>query len=292
VRDIEAAPAEIRVDLQGGIAVTGSITTRRGRDLLEGAEITLYATTGALRARSNRDGTFRFDDVAPGPARLLATRSGYAKAEQSVRIDAPTQSDRPAELPPLNLEEGGSVEGEVVDGRGDPVSGARVAEGSVPTYLPAGRLPPGIVLTNARGEFKIDDLASGDVMIEAYAPDLGRGRAASVKVEAGRTTRRVRIVLARSESSGLDTTSSGGVAISLEDGSAGVTISGVTAGSEAERAGLAVGDRLLSVDGQSVTSVKDAQGRLFGPVADDVLVELSRGDKKQKLRVSRERVSR
>jgi predicted metalloprotease with PDZ domain len=149
-----------------------------------------------------------------------------------------------------------------------------------------------VVLTNAKGEFKLDDLRSGDLILEAYAPDVGRGRAPSVRVEAGRTTNRVRITIARADSSGLDTTSSGGVAISLDDGPSGVTISSVTAGSEAERAGLAAGDHIVAVDGQAVASVKDAQSRLFGPVADDVVVELSRGDKKQKLRVSRERVHR
>ena len=86
--------------------------------------------------------------------------------------------------------------------------------------------------------------------------------------------------------------SSGGVAISLDDGPAGVGITSVATGSEAERAGLAVGDRILAVDGRAVANVKEAQARLFGPVADDVVVELSRGDQKQKLRVSRERVHR
>jgi hypothetical protein len=292
VRDIDVASSEIRVELAGGIAVTGSVTTRRGRDPLEGADLTLYQTTGALHARSSRDGAFRFEDVAPGPARLRATHPGYAKVEQSVRIDAPTQLDRPAELAAVNLEEGGSVEGEVVDARGEPVSGARVAEGSVPTYLPSGKLPPGVVLTNARGEFRIDDLGAGDVILEAYAPDVGRGRATSIRVEPGRTTNRVRITMSRGESPASDSLSTGGVAISLDDASGAVSISSVTAGSEAERAGLAVGDRILSVDGQAVSTSKEAQSRLFGPVADDVLVELSRGDTKRKLRVAREQVHR
>jgi hypothetical protein len=292
ILDVDAASSEVRVELAGGIALTGSVTTRRGRDPLEGAEVTLIGAAGALHARSNRDGAFRFDDVAPGSLRLSVAHAGYAKLEQPVRIDAPTHADRPAELPAVNLEEGGSVEGEVVDARGDPVSGARVAEGAVPTYLPSGRLPPGVVLTNARGEFKIDDLRTGDVILEAYAPDVGRGRATSIRVEPGRTTSRVRITMARGESHATDNPSTGGVAISLDDGAAGVTISGVTAGSEAERAGLAVGDRILSVDGQAVGNSKEAQNRLFGPVADDVLVELSRGDTKRKLRVMREQVHR
>jgi hypothetical protein len=292
VREVDSAPAELQMPLESGIAVIGTVTTRQGRDPLEGAEVTLYVAGDALHARTNKDGAFHFDDVAPGPARLAARRSGYAKVEQAVHIEAPTRSDRPTSLDPLNLEEGGSVEGEVVDGRGEPVAGARVAEGTVPTYLPAGRLPPGVTLTNARGEFKLDDLSAGDVILEAYAPEVGRGRITSIHVTSGRTTRPVRITLAGKDTTAVDGTSSGGVAVSLEDGASGVTLAGIAPGSEAERAGLLTGDRVVTIDGQAVTNAKDAQNRLFGPVADDVVLEIARGDERRKVRVSREQVHR
>ncbi len=293
VREIEAAPKELRVELKGGNSVTGTVTTRRGRDRLEGAEVTLQVVTGALHARSDRDGVFRFDDVPPGSAHLLATRAGYAKAEQVVKIEPQTHSDRPAALEPLNLEEGGTVEGEVVDARGDPVVGARVGQGSIPTPLPAS-LPAGIVVTNAHGEFKLSDLPEGDVNLEAYAPDLGRGRVSGIRVTAGRTTSRVRISITTQErDQGVDSTSSGDVAITLDDRSAaGVTVGSITPGSEAERSTLEVGDRILRIDGQPVKSAKEARSRLSGPIGNDVVLEIARGEKRHKLVVPRERVQR
>jgi protocatechuate 3,4-dioxygenase beta subunit len=195
IREIDAAPSELRIELNGGVSVTGVVTSRRGRDRVEGAEVTLYTTAGPRRGRSDRDGVYRFDDVPPGSARLCAAHAGYAKTERTVSIESAARPDRPSPLEPLDLEEGGTIEGEVVDARGDPVAGARVAEGTVPTSPTIGKLPPGVVVTNRQGEFKLDDIAGGDVILEAYAPDLSRGRVAGVHVTPGRATGRVRISL-------------------------------------------------------------------------------------------------
>jgi protocatechuate 3,4-dioxygenase beta subunit len=294
ILDLEAAPKELRFELGGGVGVTGLVTTRRGRDPLEGADVALYTAAGPARARTDRAGAYRFDDVAPGAARLVASHAGYATAEQSVTIEPSTRADRPAAIDPLDLAEGASVEGEVVDARGDRVAGARVAQGSVPVYLPNGKLPTGVVVTNRSGEFKIDDLREGDVVLEAYAADVGRGRA-SARVSAGRATR-VRIAIAPlSDSEAVDSTATGGVAVSLDEkarGETGVPVSSVAQGSEAERAGLEPGDRIVAIDGQAVASAKEARARLFGPVGADVVLDIARGDKTQKLRVARERVHR
>ena len=148
-----------------------------------------------------------------------------------------------------------------------------------------------MVLTNREGEFQLGDLPEGDVVLEAYLPDVGRGRA-TVHVVSGRTTSGARIALSGKESpSAIDSTASGGAAVALEDRE-GVVVTSVAAGSEAERAGLRAGDRILAIDGDTVASAKDARGRLFGPVGDDVVIERLRGTEKQKVRMARERVHR
>jgi membrane-associated protease RseP (regulator of RpoE activity) len=197
-------------------------------------------------------------------------------------------------LEPIDLMEGGVVEGQVVDARGDPVAGARVALGPIPQLLPAGKLPPGVVLTDRRGEFKIDDMPEGNVMLEAYAPALGRGRAAAVRVVAGRTTDRVRIAIGAADADPtLESSPPAGVAVSLDDrGGAGVRVVSVANGSEAERAGLVAGDRIVAVDGQRISSAKEARARLSGPAGDDVLVEIVREKENRKLRLPREKLQR
>jgi hypothetical protein len=294
VQEVESLPALLQLKLAGGIRLSGAVTTRRGHDRLEGAEVTLYAPTGPLRARTDRDGTFRLEDAPPGDMRLAVTHAGYAKVEQSVQVEPPSHADRSVVLDPIDLEEGGIVEGMVVDARGDPVAGARVAPGSVPMLLPAANPPAGVVLTNRRGEFKIEDLAEGDVILEAYAPDLGRGHTGGIPVAAGRTTDRVRIAIGVQDTDpGVESSLTAGVAITLDDkGTGGVRVAGVASGSEAERAGLLAGDRIVAVDGQRVSSAKDARTRLLGAAGDDVVIEIARGQGNEKLRFPRERLQR
>jgi C-terminal processing protease CtpA/Prc len=81
--------------------------------------------------------------------------------------------------------------------------------------------------------------------------------------------------------------------VSLDDkGAGGLRVATVASGSEAERAGLLAGDRIVAVDGQRVSSAKEARARLFGPLGDDVVIEILRGQGTQKLRFAREKVQR
>ena len=126
---------------------------------------------------------------------------------------------------------------------------------------------------------------------------MGRARVDGVKVVSGRTTVNLRITLARDE--GPDTAShgpaaSGSVAVTLgeTDEPVEVVVMSVVPGSEAERAGLAPGDVVATVDGAVVSTMEDARAKLSGPVADDVLVGVRRGDRPVTLRVTREAVRR
>jgi C-terminal processing protease CtpA/Prc len=87
---------------------------------------------------------------------------------------------------------------------------------------------------------------------------------------------------------------SGGIAVTLGETSAPpeVVIVSVVDGSEAERAGVASGDVLLGVDGAPVQTMQDARARLSGPIANDVLLAIRRGDSALTLRVAREAVRR
>ena len=63
-------------------------------------------------------------------------------------------------------------------------------------------------------------------------------------------------------------------------------------GREAERAGLLPNDRVAEIAGARVSSITDARARLSGPVHDDVVVKVKRGDRVVSLRVPREAVRR
>jgi membrane-associated protease RseP (regulator of RpoE activity) len=197
-------------------------------------------------------------------------------------------------LPRVELLEEGTVEGIVVDAKGEPVPGARVAEGQVPVYLAVGATPPGVAVDDAHGRFRLGELAEGSITIAAYAADRGRGRAEHVPVIAGRTTDAGRVVLEAPDEKSDESAASGGVAVTLGETSepTEVVVVSVADGSEAERAGLAPNDVIVEIDGASVRSMRAARARLSGPLADDVVIVVHRGSARECFRVPREQVRR
>jgi len=227
--------------------------------------------------------------------RLLVHKSGYAPKE--VRADITGDPDTPVDLGLIELEEGGTVEGEVLDEHEDPVAGAWVSPGRVPSYLPLGPLPLGMSATDRSGRFVLHDLEPGTVPIEAYAPGIGRNAANDIVVRAGETTSDVRIVLTRDEEQSKRPEGAGSLAVTLGErvvrGKPGIYVEHVPAGGEAERSGIEPGDQILAVNGAKVSSMEQARVKLTGPMSEDMVLLLSREpDWRWLLRVSRERLRR
>jgi Carboxypeptidase regulatory-like domain/PDZ domain len=285
----------LRIELAAAERVTGEVLAERGREAIVGAVVTLYTELGARRARTGAAGAFALAELAPGSARLGVRAPGFAPSTRVVMVPD-SGGRRSLVIPPIELAAEGSVEGDVVDDHGDPVAGARVAKDDVPTWLLVGSTPESIAVTDAAGRFALRGLPEGTLTLEAYAPGLGRARTYGVKVASGRTTDGVHVVLApsRDEPSGPDVTASGSVAITLGETAApaAVVVVSVVEGSEAERAGIAPGDVLLEVDGARVAQMPQAREKLSGPIAQDVVLALQRGDRSLTLRVPREAVRR
>ncbi len=284
----------LRVELVVAERATGEIVAARGRDAVPGAVVTLYTDLGARRTRTDAQGAYGLADLAPGSARLDVRAPGFAPQARVVTI--PDSGGRRAfAMPRLELVAEGSVEGEVVDAHGDPIVGARVAKDDVPTWLLVGSTPDSTAVTDSKGRFALRGLPEGTMTLEAYAPGLGRARSEGVKVVSGRTTDNLHIVIASGdEPAAADSSASGGVAVTLGETGAPteVVVVSVVEGSEAERAGIVPGDVLLAVDGDSVDRMEAARAKLGGPIAQDVVVALQRGDRTLTLRVAREAVRR
>jgi protocatechuate 3,4-dioxygenase beta subunit len=287
--------ASLTVELAVAESATGEVWANR-RETIEGAEVTLQSETGTRHARTNKDGTYTFGELTAGPARLRIRAKGRAPISRDVVIED-RGGRRATELSRVELAEEGIVEGLVVDAKGDPVPGARVAKDAVPTYLPASGIPPGMAVADSKGRFRLGELAEGAAMLEAYSPDVGRAQVTGIRVLAGRSTSGVKIVLARGEAVASDPLATGGVAVTLGETAAGLTaaevvIVAVAEGSEAERAGLLPNDLVAEIAGARVSSITDARARLSGPVHDDVVVKVKRGERVLSLRVPREQVRR
>jgi carboxypeptidase family protein/PDZ domain-containing protein len=289
----DASSESVRVALAPAELLTGEIVSARGRDPIAGAEVALHLEWGVRRARTDSEGRFALRDLPAGGARLAVRAPGFAALEEAVTV-AETGGRRESNLDRIELVEEGVVEGEVVDGRGDPVTGARVAQGLAPTWLLVGSTPSDVAVTDAQGRFRLRELAEGTIAVEAYSPDLGRGRVDGVSVVAGRTTDRVRVVIERNVADAGEPGASGGVAVTLGETGAPteVVVVSVAEGSEAERGGMAAGDVLLAIDDSPVSTLEGARARLSGPLADDVVLRLRRADKTLLLRVARDAVRR
>lgn len=291
----DEAPAELAVKLSHGVLVHGTVTGVRGHQYLQGASVTLVADGMRKSALTDSEGGYTLRDVTPGPVRLVVSHPEYATRSIDAKVERTGRSDRPFELPGVDLSPPATVEGTVVDAKGQPVAGARVAVGVAPAYLPAGALPPGMAVSDTHGHFKLEGVDPGKVDLGAYAADVGRGRARGVQVDPERPTTGVTIRL--SPGADDDEPASGGsIAVTLGARGAGesleVVIVQVADASEAEHAGLRAGDVITAVDGVPPRSMRDARIRLSGPVGSDVLIDLARGDKTKRLRVVREQVRR
>lgn len=288
----DALAATIDVELAPGISLRGVIYAPAGRVALSGATVSLLGEGLVRRAVSDAQGKFVFKDVPRGDATIDVRAPGTAGARKAITI-APKGSIPEMEIDRIEVGAAGVVEGTVVDEKGKAVAGARVAKDRAPTYVPSGSAALiGVALTDASGMFKLVDVPIGDIEIEAFAVDVGRGRVEHVRVDEGRATSAVKIVIHPVAPSGDSDLAPGGVAITLAETDGHVLVAAVSHGSEAERAGFLEGDEIISVDGVTVATMAAARSRLSGPLGADVIVIIRRKGESRSLRVPREPTKR
>ena len=288
---VEQAGDVIRIALEQGVLVEGSVTAVRGRQAVAGALVTLVSDGTRRTSRTDTEGRYRFSDIAAGSVHVSVSHADFAAESFDATVVRGSRADRPFELKTVDLAEPGGAEGDVFDADGKPVAGVRVSVGPAPAYLPTGALPPGMTQTDGRGHFTLERIAEGKQTLEAVSATSGRGRA-TVDVRAGRVADGVRIVLKAEGAE--ESLASGNVAVTLGERGSGealeIVVVDVAPASEAERSGFAAGDVLTSVDGTKPTSMADARRRLSGRAGTDVVVGIARGGRAESLRVPRETV--
>ncbi len=149
-------PAEVIIQLAAGASVAGSVVDAAHAPV-SGAEVHVVVFGGEAAvsdrtATSDSAGQFRFDHLAPGKATLEArTATGV-----SAPVHLPLLDGRERGGVELVLAASASIAGRVVDGKGKPLSGARVL--ATPA---ASKVKSSPTTTGGDGTFVLDGLAAG-----------------------------------------------------------------------------------------------------------------------------------
>jgi len=168
------------VVLESGPVLRGVVQDRQGAGIA-GATLRAFSfgrgPTLPAEAESDEAGAFVLAGLAAGTLDVTARAPGYASSRQTVTVGT--------ENVVFALDAGGTVVGAVVDGKGQPVSGAMVravADGDE-TEIPAMGLA-----SDGDGRFTLYDVRPGRYVVDARAAGYAPGNVSGVRVSAGGAT--------------------------------------------------------------------------------------------------------
>ncbi len=166
------------VVLEAGPVIRGVVQDRQGAPI-PGATVRAFTRSASLPAEAESDeaGAFVLAGLKPGTLELSAHAPGYASTRQPVVVGT--------EDLVIALDAGGTVTGAVVDGKGQPVSGAMVRAAADAREMDA---PPMGLTSDGDGRFTLYDVRPGLYVVEARAAGHPPGNVSDVRVTAGATT--------------------------------------------------------------------------------------------------------
>lgn len=282
--------AEVTVVLEASGALVVEAVDAQNGDPIEGCTVELLAAAGARRQQPCAGGTASFGDVPAGPARVWVRDPGRATAEAEAEVAAGAGPADPEAAVRVELVAATRVVGVVLDADGEPVVGARVSLGPLPTIVSA-RTRGAWVESGALGRFELEGLAT-DTAATVFAdhPSLGRGQVAVGPTWPGEEPE-VEIWL-DPEAAPARGARFVGVAVDLVVRRGLVVAADVAAGSRAEAAGLRPGDEIVAVNGTTLRSPAAVARALRGPRNTALLATVRRGDQEITLLIERELVIR
>ncbi len=193
--DVAAGEQDVDFDLEGGVAVVGTVRDADGAGVA-GAEIWLQTSStgwsgGRVVAISAADGTFELEQI--GPSLSIGALAGGFTRSTLVDLDVVEKDPPPARVDLQLGPPGGGLAGVVTDVDGAPVEGALVAAGANPRHLDyrGDRVIEQWTVrhaeTDAEGRFSIPGLPTGAMPVAVRAAGFGLWRD-EVRIETGGTT--------------------------------------------------------------------------------------------------------
>jgi hypothetical protein len=256
---VPAGADALVLQLAPGGAITGTITAEGG-GAVPGSTVVALRHTGPLtrvpQAQAtvfDAEGQYRLEGLPPAVYDVVGGAAGHALVRaRDVEVGAGEVEVS------LVLPAGGRISGRVVDeATGHAVALARV---EVERSLAAG---PSVTplrssaLTDEAGAFEIRGVEAGRCSIHAYALGYTPRAISGLQVEAGADAGPVEVALRPAEGGAGAVFDIVGIGVMVRVDGEALRVDGMVAGGGAERAGLAVGDLLLAIDGVPVAELLD-----------------------------------
>jgi hypothetical protein len=260
----QAGATDVRIRLVAGGRIEGRVRDRR--TALPVAPFTVLVESVTVRSVSavDPDGRYALDDLAPGTAVLSVVAPGYAPSRE-VRVTVPAAGAAPV-VADFDLAPGGRLSGVVVSrGSRAPIAGASVEVEGMPASL---AVPVRIeAVSGPDGRFELAGVSEQAMSLFASAPGH-HARVLSVPgVPGGEQGGPVEVELTQLAPGEEPRVELAGIGAALAKDGEALRILKVVPGGGAAEVGLAPGDRVVAIDGASVSimTLSDAVPLLRGP---------------------------
>lgn len=279
LRGVAAGSAEVTLVLASGATLSGKVTDRESGGAVAAFSVFLSERRGAIAVDTVRavavfdaEGRYAVDRLRPGRYLLQIAAQGYAPSdEREIEISGDTSAD-------AGLLRGATLIGVVRDGKTQaPLEGAKISvEGRGGGGGGAAQLFA-VALSDAAGHFELSGLPPGQRSIFVAA---AKHHARVIAVRVDEKLAPVVIDLSPTEPGEAPRVELLGIGAVLAAKDDAMLIGKVVPGGGAAEAGLAVGDAILAVDGESVVSLgfEGTIQRIRGPEGTTVSLLIRRGD--------------
>ena len=269
------APRDIwTAHLRTAFSITGQIVEEQSREGISGAKIHLASDHDVFEATADESGHFEISRVSTGTYKLYFDADGFVSLATERQLRPGRSNTDALDIGETQLKHAGSASGDVTDFYGVEIPGAEVAIGSPADWAHATR-------TDLHGHFSLFGLPAGATPITARHPAAGEASAReAIRIRAGEERSLIIIRLpGRFDDSNLSPTSETMETVgSLTLTAAGdkVVVVSMARESDAERAGLRVGDQIVSIDERPTTTIRDVTRGMRGHAGEDALIEVKR----------------
>jgi hypothetical protein len=274
--------ADVRLQMTSGAVLAGTVRDTAG--VAVPAFTVVVSEVGALgtarpavtRTFVDADGAFAIDGLEAGDYTVQATAHGHAPSR---RIDgsAVAPPARPGPVA-ITLPAGGTLTGLVRKAGAGPIEGARVITESGPVDGSTAVPFSASATTGADGRFTLRGLAPGRRSVHVSAARHHGVILGGLEVSEGATLGPVEVSLRPLAEGEEPTTDLVGIGAGLSATDDALQVTLVVPGGGAAAAGLAVGDRIESIDGRSVVALgfDDAIQAIRGPIGTTVRLAVRR----------------